>query len=490
MQLGSLLCGVEIEETNIIDFSADIPFFTDRSSRVKAGCAFVCVSGICHDGHDYIAQALAGGAALIIAQRMTYAVSRSGTPYIITPDTRKALALMWSAWYSHPQKSLKLYAVTGTNGKSTTCALLRSVLESAGYPCGIIGSVSNEFAGKALPGNPMTTPDPELLYSLLAQMKNMGARAVVTEASSHALALGRLWGLHFEVGVFTNLSPEHLDFHVTMDEYARAKSKLFTMCERACGNADDPYFDKVTARARCPVRSFSVEGDADICAREVMLSSDGIEYMMLTRSELFRIKSPLVGRFSVYNTLAAASAAYISGIPSGYISDGIARLECVPGRMQRIENSLGMYIYVDYAHTPRALETVLTELSAEKKGRLITVFGCGGERDRAKRPLMGRVSAGLSDLTVITSDNPRGEPPDAIISEIVTGAQGGTFTVIRDRAEAIRFALDTARENDTVLIAGKGHENYQIMSDGLHPFSDIQTVKSIISKKTEPRNEC
>lgn len=487
MRLSVLLRDVPIEKTNIADFSATVTALTDHCDRVERGGVFVCVSGIRHDGHDYIERAVLCGAAVIVVERMTDALRAGGVPYVLTRDTRQALALMWSAWYGNPGRDLRLYAVTGTNGKSSTCAVLRSVLTAAGLPTGLIGSIRNEFAGRELPGNPMTTPAPELLFSLLASMRDMGARAVVMEASSHALALGRLCGLTFDAGVFTNLSPEHLDFHPTMQDYAAAKARLFAQCRVGLLNYDDPYTAQILPSCTCPVRTYSVGGSADYIAKEVEYpEGGGIEYLLLTRRELFRVASPLVGRFSVYNTLAAASAAYETGIPSAQIARGIAELSVIDGRMEPVVRE-PFAVYIDYAHTPVALEQAITEVARITPGRVITVFGCGGERDRGKRSLMGRVATALSALTVITTDNPRGEDPDAIIADILTGVDGGQMTVVRDREAAIAYALSAVSPGDAVLIAGKGHETYQILSDGMHPFSEREIVLKILDKKATER---
>ena len=481
MRLYTLLKDVTIEKTNIADFSAAVTGLTDQSGKVAQGMVFVCVPGIRHDGHDYIERAVLCGAAVIVAERMTDALKEGGIPYVITPSARKALALMWSAYYEYPHRQMKMFAVTGTNGKSSTCAILRSILEKAGYPTGIIGSISNEFAGVRLEGDCMTTPDPEKLFSLLHRMKDMGAKAVVMEASSHALALDKLYGVTFDIGVFTNLSPEHLDFHPTMEDYAAAKAKLFRMCKTGLVNDDDRYKEAVTRGAVCEIRTFSIQKTADYAAKEIeYLGQAGIHYMFLARSELFRIDSPLIGRFSVYNTLAAAAAAYEAGVSSFDIHDGIAAVTGIAGRAEKIATPKGYSVVIDYAHTPAALENIITELNKLKTGRLITVFGCGGDRDKSKRPLMGRTAASLSDLAVVTTDNPRNEDPDAIISDILSGIDGGQITIIRDRKKAIEYALQIARENDIVLIAGKGHEDYQILSDGIHPFSEKDIIKRMI----------
>ena len=478
MRLYTLLRDVEIIKTNVADLSCEAGKICEHSDEVHPGCVFVCISGITHDGHDYIDRACEGGASLIVAERLTEELISSGTAYVITPDTRVACAAMWRAYYGNPQRGLRLFGITGTNGKSSTAYVLRSILYAAGRRVGMIGSVKNEYADLVLPESPMTTPDPRTLYEILSKMRMSGAEDVVIEASSHALALGKLCGLTFDGGIFTNLSAEHLDFHPTMRDYAAAKSRLFQRCRVAVANADDPWAHTVTDGACCPVRTFSVKGKADYTAKEVDYPpSGGISYYFTSRKEMFSLESHLPGIFSVYNTLAAASLAYEIGIPPSHIAEGIRSLASIPGRMERVENAKGIDIYIDYAHTPAALETAIKEVRRYARGRVITLMGCGGMRDKAKRPFMGRVATELSDLTVVTTDNPRGEDPGEIITQILSGIDGGKAAIVRDREEAIAYALSEAREGDTLLLAGKGHEEYQILADGMHPFSEKEIIK-------------
>ena len=477
MRLYTLLRDVEILKTNIADFSCEVGEIVEHSDLLEPGCVFVCVTGIRHDGHDYIDRALLAGASLIVAERMTEELSASGAAYVITSDTRRALSLMWSARYGNPQKSLRLLAVTGTNGKSSTAYILRSILQAAGQATGMIGSINNEFGDLVLPNSPMTTPDPATLYKILAEMRDGGAQNVVLEASSHALALNKLYGITFDVGIFTNLSGEHLDFHPTMQDYACAKARLFSQSRVGIINADDGWAHVMSDGAFCPIRTFSVKGRADYTARDVSYLSDGgVSYYFTSRKEMFFLESALCGVFSVYNTLAAASAAYELGIGSEHIAAGIRALCSIPGRLERVENSRDIDVYIDYAHTPSALEAVISEVRRYARGRVITLMGCGGMRDKTKRPFMGRVASELSDLCVVTSDNPRDEDPDEIISQILSGIDGGKVAIIRDREKAIAYALSEARPGDTVLLAGKGHEEYQILADGVIPFSEKDIV--------------
>lgn len=481
MRLYTLLRDVQIEETNIGDFSADVSGIVEHSDGIVPGCMFVCVSGIHHDGHDYIDRAVLLGASVIVAQRLTEELRASGAAYVITPDTRRALSLMWSARYGDPAKSLRLFGITGTNGKSSTAYILRSILQAAGQPTGIIGSIKNEFAELVLPENPMTTPDPAILYEILAKMRDSGARNVVLEASSHALALNKLYGITFDVGIFTNLSGEHLDFHPTMEDYAAAKARLFASSRRGIINADDGWAHYMSDGAASLLRTYSAKGRADYTAREVCyLPSGGVSYYFTSRREMFSVESPLCGAFSVYNTLAAASAAYEIGIDAHHITAGIRALDRIPGRLERVDNPRGIDIYIDYAHTPAALEAVICEVRRYARGRVITLMGCGGMRDKAKRPFMGRIAAELSDLCIVTTDNPRGEDPDEIIAQIVSGIDGGKVSIIRDREEAIAYALSEATSTDTVLLAGKGHEEYQILADGMHPFSEREIIRKYL----------
>lgn len=487
MRLYSLIRDVKILKTNISDFSAGVSGLTDSSEKVATGSVFVCISGITHDGHDYIDRAVLCGASLIVCERMTEDIVRLGVPYILTDSTRRALSLMWSAWYNNPQKSMRMIAVTGTNGKTSTCAFLASIFAKAGIKTGIIGSISNSVDGEVLEGGSMTTPDPELLFKLLDKMRSRGANAVVMEASSHALALDRLYGICFDHGIFTNLSPEHLDFHPTMSDYAKAKSKLFQNCKTGIANADDGYFPLVTQGARCVMRTFSLhERGADYFAYQREVKDEGQEYLIACKKELFGVFTPTVGVFNVYNSLAAAACAYEFGIPSPVIQEGIASLRAICGRAEKLPCNKGFSVYIDYAHTPDALEKIIAELKAVTKGELIVVFGCGGDRDKQKRPLMGRIATDGADFTVITTDNPRSEDPDAIIADILSGIDGkGKMAVVRERKAALEYALSYAKPGDTVLVAGKGHEDYQILNDGIHPFSEKEIIDRILNENRQ-----
>lgn len=484
MRLYSLLKDVKIIRTNISDFSAGVSGITDSSKKVSAGCVFVCVPGITHDGHDYIGRAVLCGASVIVCERMTDEIVKSGIPYVLTDSSRRALALMWSAWYGNPQKSMTTFAVTGTNGKTSTCAFLSAILKCSGIKTGVIGSISNTLGGEVLEGGCMTTPDPELLFRLLAQMRDAGAGAVVMEASSHALALDKLSGITFDYGIFTNLTPEHLDFHPTMEDYAKAKSRLFRSCKTGIINADDGYHFMVTRNATCNIKKYSLKERAvDYFGFNIEADENSQEYLISSKKEVFGIKTQIIGTFTIYNTLAAAACAYECGIPSPTIYDGISSLSAIKGRAERLPCKRGFSVYIDYAHTPDALEKIIFELKKITKGRLIVVFGCGGDRDRKKRPLMGAIAVGGADLTVITTDNPRSEDPDAIIADILSGVDGkGNMAVVRDRKKALEYALSSAKEGDTVLVAGKGHEDYQILKDGVHPFSEHEIIEKILNE--------
>ncbi|MBQ8696639.1 MAG: UDP-N-acetylmuramoyl-L-alanyl-D-glutamate--2,6-diaminopimelate ligase [Clostridia bacterium] len=477
MLLYTLLRDVEITRTNVADLSVQAGSIVEHSDRLEPGCIFVCVPGIRHDGHDYIDRAICIGASLIVAERMTEELLSSGAAYILVPNARRALCRMWSAYYGNPERALRLFAVTGTNGKSSTAYVLRSILQAAGEPTGLIGSIKNEFGSLVLPDSPMTTPEPETLYGILASMRDAGARSVVLEASSHALAMGRLYGVTFDVGIYTNLSPEHLDFHTDMAEYARAKARLFSQSRVGVVNADDSRAHIMSDGASWPIRTYSARGRADYSARDIRYPAQGgVAYYFTSRKEMFFVESPLRGTFSVYNTLAAASAAYEWGIGGEHIVNGIRDLRVIPGRLERVENCRDIDIYIDYAHTPAALEAVICEVRRYARGRVILLMGCGGMRDKSKRPFMGRVASELCELTVITTDNPRGEDPDEIIAQIVSGIDGGKVAIVRDREEAIAYALSEAVAGDTLLFAGKGHEDYQILADRVIPFSDREMI--------------
>ena len=469
---------------------AEISGIHYSSASVRPGGIFVAIKGTKSDGHDYIADAISRGAVAVVAER---SVDTGGVPLIIVRDSRRALARLATTFHGNPSESLTIIVATGTNGKSTVSYFIESVLIAAGFSVGVIGTVNYRYAGKAVP-SPMTTPDAADLQALLAEMRDGGVTHVVMEVSSHALVQGRTLFCSIDVAVFTNLSQDHLDYHKDMETYFGAKGILFTEYPSKNGNktlisvvnGDDPYGLRLCGAIRTPLLRAGLAREAAIRGANVVADDSGIRGDIETPAGTVKVNSTLVGMHNYYNAMSATGVGCALGLAPSVISEGIAALTLVPGRLERVENELGRHVFIDYAHTPDALEKVLTSLNGIKTGRIITVMGCGGDRDRAKRPLMGAVAALLSDLLVITSDNPRTEDPEAIIAQIIPGASlhkkelpGGAlsetgFLVEPDRSRAIALAIRATKPGDTVLVAGKGHEDYMIIGTQKRHFDDRQ----------------
>ncbi len=463
----------------------EINDITSDSRRAHPGSLFVAIRGLHTDGHTYLGDAAqAGAVAAIIADSWT---GETPLPALRTADTRTALACLWDAWYGHPARSMRLVAVTGTNGKTSVSTMLAAICRAALCRTGLIGTVGCFVGDRQLDtagGDPlanMTTPDPAELYRILAALRDDGADTVILEASSHALALGKLTPLHFAAGIYTNLTPEHLDFHGTMADYLTAKLRLFPACDVAVVNRDDPHWAAVAASCPGRVCTCSAHGEADVRALEInSLGADGMAYLLTAPHARFRIRTPIPGQFTVSNSLLAAACALELGISPIAVQDALAQLRGVEGRLERVPLSgLPFAVFIDYAHTPDALENLLrTVRSFRRPGeRIVLLFGCGGDRDPAKRKPMGRIATELADFTIVTSDNPRTEPPGDIIAQILRGVdREKPHTVIPDRAEAIDYAIRTARPGDILLLAGKGHERYALDADGRHPFDERELV--------------
>lgn len=478
MVLSELLSGVHITETTA-DERLEISDVTCYSEAVKPGGMFICICGTRSDGHDYIDRAVYNRASVIVVQDGCLSdtthefLSGSGSvSYVSVKNTREAQAYIYNNKFGSPSRRLRLIAVTGTNGKTTTSYMLHAILTEAGYKTGLIGTTTGA----------LTTPDPDVLYCRLRDMADEGIDYVVMEASSHALAFDKLAPCIFDTGIFTNLTPEHLDFHITMENYYAAKSKLFEQCRVGLFNYDSEYGKKMYFSAPCDKYFYSVGSDtADFTARAaVNRGTEGIGYCLLTGDLMFRVSSPIPGEFSVYNTLAAASTAIVLGIDPRVIRAAIAKMTGVPGRIQRVYAKRDdISVFIDYAHTPDALENVLRAVRnfMTPEQRLTLLFGCGGDRDPSKRPVMGAIASRFADFVIVTSDNSRSEPPLRIIGEIVKGMdRERPHTVIESRREAITYAVVNARPGDVLLLCGKGHEDYEINASGRIPFSEARIV--------------
>lgn len=478
MKLHELLAGVNITESTA-DPASEISDIACYSEAVKPDGMFICIRGTRSDGHDFIDRAVYNRASVIVVQdgylsgeTREFLRESGSVSYISVKNTREAEAQIYSNKFGNPARRLRLIAVTGTNGKTTTAYMLRAIFTEAGYKTGLIGTTTGL----------LTTPDPDVLYCQLRDMADDGVTYVAMEASSHALALDKLAPCIFEAGIFTNLTPEHLDFHGTMDNYYIAKAKLFEQCRTGFFNYDSEYGRKMYFSAPCDKYFYSVGSDtADFTARaEVNRGTDGVGYCLLTKNLMFRVSSPIPGEFTVYNTLAAASAALTLGIDPRIIRTAIGKMTGVPGRMQPIMSKRDdIAVFIDFAHTPDALENVLHAvrnfMTAEQ--HLTLLFGCGGDRDRSKRPVMGAIASRLADFVIVTSDNSRSEPPLQIIGEILKGVdRERSHIVIESRREAIIYAVKNAHAGDVVLLCGKGHEDYEINAAGRFPFSETEIV--------------
>jgi UDP-N-acetylmuramoyl-L-alanyl-D-glutamate--2,6-diaminopimelate ligase len=464
------------------DGSAEITEVTHDSRRASSGSLFVAIRGLVTDGNQFVDQARKKGAAAVVSELPP----RPGGPWVQVADGRLALAVLSAAALGDPAEKLELVGVTGTNGKTTTTHLIDAVLRAAGEKVGLVGTVHYRI-GERLTTATRTTPESSDLQVLFREMVEAGCRRAVLEVSSHSLELKRVFGCRFEVAVFTNLTRDHLDFHGDMDRYFEAKRRLFDSLllesGRAIINADDDRVAELRAVSRAPVWTFGHERPADIHARDIRLSLEGSRFLASTPLGPVEIHSPLLGRFNVSNLLGALGATLALGIPREVAASGLASLPGVPGRLERVHAGQDFAVIVDYAHTDDALKNLLETVRELGPKRVITVFGCGGDRDRTKRPLMGAVASRLSDSVIVTSDNPRSEPPEAIIEEVRRGTSPGRgaeiFSIV-DRREAIARALEMAHPGEAVVIAGKGHETSQTLRDRTVPFDDRQVVRDIL----------
>ncbi|MDA8168086.1 MAG: UDP-N-acetylmuramoyl-L-alanyl-D-glutamate--2,6-diaminopimelate ligase [Nitrospiraceae bacterium] len=487
MELKALLSGVGIRRT--AGGNPDIKGISPDSRNTKPGDIFIAVRGGHADGNAFIKDALGKGAAAVVTEHIPAADQQGGAAFVEVPDSKDALARIAANFYGNPSQKLPVTGITGTNGKTTTSFLIYAALRALGKKPGLIGTISYIINGVERPA-PYTTPEAPEFQSMLSAMLGAGATHAVSEVSSHALAQRRVDGTGFKAAVFTNLTRDHLDFHKTMDEYYEAKKRLFSELLDEDGaaviNIDDPYGRRLAGetREKRRVLTYALENhDADIRAEGASYSTSGVVFDITYRGGRFRINSKLAGAHNVYNILAASGALLALGFSPEEAVRGTESLTDVKGRFEKVDCGQDFLVIVDYAHSPDALERLITAARAISKGRIITVFGCGGDRDRGKRPQMGSIAASLSDLVIITSDNPRSEDPVKIIEDVAGGAAGGNCRVVPDRAEAIKQAIDAALPGDTVLIAGKGHEDYQIVNGRRHFFSDQLTARDAIRGK-------
>ncbi|HOQ76319.1 MAG TPA: UDP-N-acetylmuramoyl-L-alanyl-D-glutamate--2,6-diaminopimelate ligase [Thermoclostridium sp.] len=457
---------------------------TYDSRKALPGYLFVCIDGFTTDGHKYAQQAVDNGACALVVEKDVNIIGEDIT-LIKVRNSRKALALISANWFGNPSRSMTLVGVTGTKGKTTTTYMIHSILEKAGRTAGLIGTVANCIGREKIPAR-RTTPESYDLQEMFEKMKEMGADTVVMEVSSQGLKLDRVTGCNFDIGLFTNFSKDHIGGfeHPDMEDYFKSKLILFRMCKKGIVNVDAAYSNRVLDEAACEVLTFGIEKPADVRAENITTHSDSVEFDAVTPWFRERVKVSVPGFFSVYNALGAIAACGLMGVPFEAIRDGLLKVQ-VPGRAEVVPTPGKDYtVMIDYAHTPDSLENILSTVKGFARGRLISVFGCGGDRDRTKRPLMGEVSGRIADFTIITSDNPRTEEPMQIIRDIEEGIKktDGRYTVIEDRTEAIRYAMENAECGDIIVLAGKGHETYQIFKDKTIHYDEREIVENILKE--------
>ena len=457
---------------------AEITSVEYDSRKVKEGSLFCCMKGLVSDGHNFAAQAVDKGAAALLVEHLL----PLDVPQIVAPDGRVAMAHAAAAFYGHPEREMIMLGVTGTNGKTSTTYMVKSIAETAGKKVGLIGTIHN-MIGDEMFETGRTTPESVDLFALLRRMADENVDLVIMEVSSHALVQDRVAGIPFKVGLFTNLTQDHLDYHKTFDAYLEAKKLLFRQSDLAIVNIDDTYAERMMDGLTIPIKTMGIQHRADYTAINIDIRTDGVRFHLRTPNGEGPVRMHISGLFSVYNAMGAAAIAQSIGISFADILKGLESLTGVSGRLQSV-NTHGhpFAVYVDYAHTPDALENVLTSVRAFAKARVVSLFGCGGDRDRTKRPLMGEIGGRHSDFVVVTSDNPRTENPDDIVKAVELGVQksGTPYVSIVNRREAIAYALSTLEPDDILVIAGKGHENYQEINGVKHHFDDREIVEELL----------
>lgn len=483
MKLSQLLAGVNLLDANV-NMDTQITSVVYDSRKVTPGSLFVAITGFATDGNKYIPMALQKGAVAVVTAKP----QTKDVPYVQVDSDRLALALIGANFYNHPAKDMKLIGVTGTNGKTSTTLLLKHVLEQVlGAKVGLMGTMENMIGDLVVPTE-RTTPESFELQALLAQMRDAGCQYAIMEVSSHAIALDRVAGLRYEVAAFTNLTEDHLDFHKTMEDYCDTKAELFSRCNKAVANRDDEWFERITKNAACQMLTTSVKGEADLRAEDLELKSDGISFNAVSGKERVMVELPIPGKFTVYNALSVLACAMQLGISLSDAGRALKTARGVKGRVEVVPTPGKDYtVLIDYAHTPDGLENVLTSVKGYCKGRLIAVFGCGGDRDPVKRPIMGRIGVDIADYAIITSDNPRTEEPGKIIQDILKGVNSAknNYEIIENRPKAIQHAMDIAEKNDIIVLAGKGHETYQEICGVKHHLDEREVVAAYLKENQE-----
>ena len=479
MKLSDLLQGLQPLEI-CADLNMPITHVTSDSRKVQSGGLFVAVAGFAADGNRFIPMAMEKGAAVVVTARKP----ELDIPYVLVENDRYALAVIGTNYYGRPAESMTMIGVTGTNGKTSTTWLLKQVLQKVkDAKVGLIGTMENHIGDEILETD-RTTPESIELQALFARMRDAGCGYAVMEVSSHALELDRVAGIHFDVAAFTNLTEDHLDFHKTMEAYCDAKAILFSRCDKAVVNADDPWTSCLLKNSTAPVLTTSVQGMGDLRAEQVEMRADGVTFTAVCGDQSAKISVPIPGKFTVYNVLGVLGIALQLGISLEESAAVLKTAAGVKGRVEVVPTPGKPYtVLVDYAHTPDGLENVLSSVRDFCKGRLIAVFGCGGDRDPIKRPIMGEIGVRIADLAIITSDNPRTEDPGAIISDIVKGlGDAKNYKIVENRPKAIQYAMDIAEKDDIIVLAGKGHETYQEIMGVKHHLDEREVVAEYLQK--------
>ena len=486
MELKKVLLGLkDLKAKGNLDI--DITGLESNSKNIKPGYMFIAIKGFSVDGHEFINDAIKAGAKAVIVQEGCDLKSirlPADVTLIMAKDTREALAICSCNFYGNPSKKFKLIGVTGTKGKTTTTFMIKEILEKAGYKVGLIGTIATYINGKMITESSRTTPESIELQRTFAQMVEQGVEYVVMEVSSQSLKLHRVDGCNFDIVVFTNFSEDHISEkeHPDMKDYFESKLKLFKMCDNGIINADDLQVSKVPRLfPDSNIMTYGIDNYCDVLAKDITITNSYVDYRVKISDRNERVKVSIPGRFSVYNSLAAICVAKKLGIPSDKVIEALADIR-VPGRSEMVPNKKEIPIMIDYAHSPESLQNILSAVKSYTRGRVICVFGCGGDRDKAKRPVMGEISGRIADFTFITTDNPRTEYPEEIVKEIEEGIKKtkGKYKVVVDRKEAIKEAIEMANKLDIVVLAGKGHEPYQEINNKKYPFDEREIVKEII----------
>ena len=476
MKLSAIMNGISC--FTAADMDREISTITVDSRKAAPGVVFCCIKGLTRDGHDFAPAAAEAGAVVVCDRDLGLHEQQ-----IIVENTREAFAVMCENYFGNPLRRLKLIGITGTNGKTSTTFILKHVLEQCGHKTGLIGTVQNMIGDEIIEAH-YTTPDTYELHELFGKMADAGCEYCVMEVSSFGLEQGRVAGLHFDTACFTNLTQDHIDIHHTMEAYFAAKCMLFERCSKAVINADDPWSARIPLSEDVDTMTFTATGSEGLTASDIVCRADGVSFTMSLGGESGQVSACIPGRFTVYNLLSAAGCALAAGLELSDIAKALSTARGVKGRAEVYPNDRDFTIIIDYAHSPDGVENILRSMREITDGRLVVLLGCGGDRDAAKRPLMGEAAARLADYVIVTSDNPRSEDPDAIISQIIPGVKkhDTEYTVITSRRDAIEYAVRNAKKDDVIVLAGKGHETYQILSTGTIHFDEREVLDEIFAK--------